>query len=87
MLECIVFPDSWLSNPADDHIPDDVEEEEAGLQKRLTSLRPTVSASTTDSYDAAFMRQNTDEKMLRRVRPAQSITETDNVNDDDFFGS
>merc|ERR1719239_1531038 len=43
--------DSWVSNPDkfEDEINDD--EEEVGLKKRLTSsMRPTVSASTVDSY-------------------------------------
>ncbi|XP_005102780.1 uncharacterized protein LOC101859580 [Aplysia californica] len=81
--------DSWLSNPGqgEEHHNEAEDEEEHGLQKRVSQLRPTASASTVDSYDAAFMRQNTDERMVRHVRPAQNTRETGDLNDDDFFGS
>ncbi|XP_059156340.1 uncharacterized protein LOC131941241 [Physella acuta] len=55
--------DSWLGSQ---------EEEEYGLKKKVGQVRPVVSASTVDSYDAAFMRKGSDTKELF---------------DPDFFGS
>ena len=84
-----------MSNPDkfEDEINDD--EEEVGLKKRLTSsMRPTVSASTVDSYDGAFQRKNTNEKMMRRRRPPEKEERTERTerifnaeNDTDFFDS
>ncbi|CAL1530514.1 unnamed protein product [Lymnaea stagnalis] len=65
--------DSWLGNPGDNN---EEMEEEAGLKKQVRQVRPTVSASTVDSYDAAFMRKNN-----------QTERQLINQNDDDFFGS
>ncbi|KAK6997571.1 caldesmon [Biomphalaria glabrata] len=61
--------DSWLENGENN------EEEESGLKKPIRPNRNTVSASTVDSYDLAFMK-NSKPQLLSQETP-----------DDDFFGS
>ncbi|KAH9488733.1 hypothetical protein Btru_059458 [Bulinus truncatus] len=60
--------DSWLENGEDN-------EEEHGLKKKMKQVRPTISASTVDSYDAAFMRNR-----------SQQLPNKETA-DDEFFGS
>lgn len=69
--------DSWLG---DDEAAERVSSARSGPKKRIqTTVRPTASASTVDSYDAAFQRQ-----------PPTSSSQLENnfeQRDDDFFGS
>ena len=77
LLKCQLSVDSWLG---DDEAMERVASGSSGPKKRVqTTMRPTASASTVDSYDAAFQRQP----------PASSLHLENNVEprDDDFFGS
>ena len=77
LLKCQLSVDSWLG---DDEAMERVASGSSGPKKRVqTTMRPTASASTVDSYDAAFQRQP----------PASSLQLENNVEprDDDFFGS
>lgn len=65
--------DSWLGE-------DGTHDRFSGPQKHLPGNRPTASASTVDSYDAAFQRQ----QQSALPRPDDKNTVRD---DDDFFGS
>ena len=77
LLKCQLSVDSWLG---DDEATERVASGSSGPKKRVqTTMRPTASASTVDSYDAAFQRQP----------PASSLQLENNFEprDDDFFGS
>ena len=77
LLKCQLSVDSWLG---DDEAMERVASGSSGPKKRVqTTMRSTASASTVDSYDAAFQRQP----------PASSLQLENNVEprDDDFFGS
>ncbi|GFS00045.1 trichohyalin-like [Elysia marginata] len=84
-----VSDDSWLdqsSAPSADKSQDvglngDVDEEEH-VQKKVRQVRPTVSASTVDSFDGAFSRSGP------RSHGIESATNNEDLrDDDDFFGS
>lgn len=79
--KCALYSaDSWLGNSEKQD-----QDENADPQKRVTQHsqpRDTVSASTVDSYDAAFMRQRNSEQTV-----PQQYDNQQNLNDDDFFGS
>ena len=77
LLKCQLSVDSWLG---DDEAMERVASGSSGPKKRVqTTMRSTASASTVDSYDAAFQRQP----------PATSLQLENNLEprDDDFFGS
>ena len=72
-LHCglLVFSDdSWLGED-DGGAADSTEP----IKRVNQHLRPTASASTVDSYDAAFQRKN-----------QQSLPDTSSQRDDEFFG-
>ncbi|XP_076463506.1 uncharacterized protein LOC143295774 [Babylonia areolata] len=67
--------DSWLG---DEEAAERAPSEHSGPQKRAHGTkRPTASASTVDSYEAAFQRQ---------PRPPPESQDNDLERDDDFFG-
>ena len=81
--------DSWLdqsSAPSGDKSleagPHGDADEEEQIHKKVRQVRPTVSASTVDSYDGAFSRSGP-----RTHGIETGINNEDLKNDDDFFGS
>lgn len=84
-----VSDDSWLDQgtaPSADKVQEtnlhgDVDDEEQ-IQKQVRQVRPTVSASTVDSYDGAFSRSGP------RTHGIESGAHNEDLkDDDDFFGS
>jgi hypothetical protein len=68
--------DTWLG------IPDKTDlEEEHGLQKRVRQIKQTVSSTTIDSYDAAFMQ----ESPKTNVQSVHNLHNVQAVNDDFFY--
>ncbi|CAG5127407.1 unnamed protein product [Candidula unifasciata] len=78
--------DMWRGTPDRTHHLDDDEDLEYSPQKRVGGQeRPAGSASTVDSYDAAFMRSST--KEIQKLQPIHNLGNNVHVMSDDFFDS